>query len=87
MNLEDYQKQISNLSVNEQKLRDIYLRKLALGEIQGPPTGYPSLDRPWLKLHKEIPTKDLSGYKSIYDMIFKSNRLNDEAIGFLDGIS
>ena len=44
---------VKNLDVNEQKLRDLYLRKLALGEIQGPPTGYASIDKPWLKYYKD----------------------------------
>ena len=42
---------IGNLKVNEEKLRDLYLRSLALGEIQGPPTGYPTVDKPWLKYY------------------------------------
>lgn len=45
---------IKNLSVNEQKFRNLYLRKLALGEIQGPPTGYASIDNPWLSKYPEV---------------------------------
>lgn len=44
---------IKNLELNEQKLRDLYLRDLALGKIQGPPTGYASIDKPWLKYFDE----------------------------------
>ena len=39
---------ISKLSDEEKKLRDLYLRKISLGEIYGPMTGYPSIDKPWL---------------------------------------
>ena len=85
MALEEYRKQIANLSVNDQRLRDLYLRKLALGEIQGPPIGYASLDKPWLKSHNELPSRDLSDCNTIYDMIFKKNEMNGDAIGFLDG--
>ena len=53
MALEEYRKHVANLSINEQKLRDLYLRDLALGKIQGPPTGYASLDKPWLKWYDE----------------------------------
>ena len=37
-------KQIESLSNEEKKERDLYLRKLALGEIQGPMTGFASID-------------------------------------------
>jgi len=33
--------------------RDLYLRKVALGEIEGKSTGYASIDKPWLKYYKE----------------------------------
>ena len=46
-------KQISELSEEEKKRRDLYLRELALGELQGPPTGYASIDKPWLKYYSE----------------------------------
>lgn len=49
---------IKNLEVNydmlsDEKKHDLYLRKLATGEIQGPPTGKPSQDKPWLKYYSE----------------------------------
>ena len=48
-----YEEKISKLSDKEKKLREVYLKKIALGEIQGPTTCYPSIDKPWLKWHKE----------------------------------
>ena len=45
-------KQISELSDEEKKQRDLYLRELANGTLQGPPTGYASIDKPWLKYYK-----------------------------------
>ena len=48
-----YEKKIAELSEKEKKLRNLYLRKIALGELQGPVTGYPSLDKPWLKCYDE----------------------------------
>lgn len=59
---------MKNLTLNEEKLRDLHLRKLALGEIQGPPTGYASIDKPWLKyfsedkIIEEIPKMTCSEY-------------------------
>lgn len=40
---------IAKLSEEEKKLRDLYLRQIATGELQGPPVGYPSIDKLWLK--------------------------------------
>ena len=51
--LDNYNKKINNLSKEEQKLRDLYLRKIATGEYQGPQTGYSSIDKPWLKWESE----------------------------------
>lgn len=43
-----YKKALEKLSAQEKKLRDLYLKKLANGELQGPPVGYPSIDKPSL---------------------------------------
>lgn len=51
--LEEYRKQLEALTDAEKKERDLYLRNLALGIIQGPPTGFPSIDKPWLKWYDE----------------------------------
>ena len=73
MALEEYRKQIANLSVNEQKLRKLYLRKLALGEIQGPPTEYASLDKPWLKYYDEKYLNKEISKLGIYDFLQLKN--------------
>ena len=44
---------LGELTEEEEKLRNIYLRKLANGELQGPPVGYASIDKPWLKYYDE----------------------------------
>ena len=48
-----YREHLSKFNELEQQQRDLYLRKLANGELQGPPTGYPSIDKPWLKNYSE----------------------------------
>lgn len=48
-------------------------------------TGYPSIDKPWEKYYRPFASKDLSEYHRVYDMIFASNRMSSEALGFLDG--
>lgn len=81
MELKDYRKKITNLNVYEQKLRDLYLRKIALGEIQGPGTGYASIDKPFLKFYSENAILDTVPKQTIYERIYECNRDN------LDGIA
>lgn len=44
---------IELLSEEEKKKRNLYLRGLANGEIQGPPVGHSSVDKSWLKHYTE----------------------------------
>lgn len=76
--------EIKGLKVNEDKLRDLYLRKLALGEIQGPSTGYPSQDKPWLKYYQEMQIISSIPEMSAYDYLKECNRdnLDGKAIKF-----
>ena len=77
MDLKEYQLKIGKLSINEEKLRDLYLRDLALGKIQGPPTGYASIDKPWLKYYSEETIKNTEIPKeSAYTHILKENKDN-----------
>ena len=65
---------MKNLTLNEQKLRDLYLRKLALGELQGPPTGYASIDKPWLKYYSEDVIKSELPSNTIYGYLKEKNK-------------
>lgn len=61
---------IKNLKLNEEKLRDLYLRDLAIGKIQGPPTGYASKDKPWLKNYPEpLLLLERKKYNKIVDLL------------------
>lgn len=79
-------KKLSKLDDLENKKRDLYLRKIANGEIYGPLVGYASIDKSWLKyytkdeLETEIPAK--TAYRLIYDN--NQNNLNQIAFDFLD---
>ena len=44
---------IGSLNEKEKKARNLYLRCLAKGDIQGPMTGYATIDKPWLKNYSE----------------------------------
>lgn len=57
---------LSELSEEEKKLRNLYLRGLANGELQGPPVGYPSIDKPWLKYYDEKYIKSDMPKQTIY---------------------
>ena len=67
---------ISKLSEEEQKLRNIYLRKIANSELYGPIVGKSSIDKPWLKyfleedIFKECPSM------SMYEYLYKKNKEN-----------
>lgn len=49
--LDKLKEDIAHLSPDESKIRDLYLRELASGEMQGPPVGYASIDKPRLKYY------------------------------------
>lgn len=70
MNKEDLDvlsKSIAELSEEEKKKRDVYLSKLAKGEIQGPPVGYPHIDKMGLRYYEESEIKDTIPKQKIYD--------------------
>lgn len=75
---------ISQLSEKEKKERDLYLRGLTAGEIQGPPTGYASIDKPWLKYYpKKGITTDVSAMTA-YELIYNKmkNKQNYIALNY-----
>lgn len=88
MNKEDlieYKRKLSELSDNEIRERDLgYLRKLATGEIQGPPVGYASIDKPWLGFYPEEIFFERKKYNKIIDYIKDTwkDSLNDVMIHY-----
>ena len=77
MDLKEYKTKLGKLSLNEQKLRDLYLRDLSLGKIQGSLTGYASIDKPWLKYYSEDTLQNIKiPEESAYLHILKSNKNN-----------
>ena len=77
---------INNIRYNEDALYKLRRRKIALGEMQGEITGYPSIDMPWLKYYTEeqilapIP-HELTALE--YLKILNNNNLHLPAIEFL----
>ena len=71
--LDEQKKKLSTLTDEEKKQRDLYLKKLADGTIQGPPTGYPSIDKPWLKYYEDEWITADPPHMSAYDYLFHKN--------------
>lgn len=67
---------LKKLTVNEEKLRDLYLRNIAIGKIQGPPTGFPSIDKVWLKNYDEEALLKSVPEVSMYQLAYESNKDN-----------
>ena len=80
---------ISKLSDEEKKLRDLYLRKISSGELYGPMTGYPSIDKSWLKYFDDTSIeallkygdKNISMYEQLYN--YGINHLDDVILEYL----
>ena len=84
MNKEDLiklKKHIASWSEEEQRLRELYLRKIANGELQGPMVGYPSIDMPQLKCYDFSKYFEKTNDETIIDALLRQNADN------LDGIA
>ena len=75
---------IGMLSSSDIKERDLYLRELATGEIQGPPVGRASIDKPWLKYYDEEKYKVDFPKEIFYEGLLKQNinNLDNVAINY-----
>ncbi|MBQ6547005.1 MAG: acyl--CoA ligase [Bacilli bacterium] len=80
----ELKKNLKDLNEEEKKELDYYLKDLATGKIQGPKVGYPTIDRPWLKLVDLDVLYKPRTKKTIYQEIYDNNRdnLNGIAIEF-----
>lgn len=65
--LKEYREKLSKLTNEESKKRDLYLKELAEGELEGPPTGFASIDKPWLKFYDKKNINPDSINKTIYE--------------------
>ena len=74
----EYKDKLSKLSLEEKKLRDIYLQKISEGEIYGPSTGYASIDKPWLQFYDEKIFDSVVPNMNAYEFMIKSNEANIE---------
>ena len=55
-------------------LRDLHLRGLLTGKIQGPLTNKPSIDKPWLKYYSEKAISSTLDNMTVYDYLYECNK-------------
>lgn len=86
MKKEDLKKlkaKLSYLTEEENYLRDLYLKDLAVGNTEGPLLGYSSLDKQWLKYYN-LDNKTKENNKTVYRALIDNNKdhLNDIALEY-----
>ena len=64
----------------QQKLRNLHLRKILLGEVFGPFTGKPSIDKKWLRYYSEEQIMAEMPEMTIYDYMMKNNQKNKKVL-------
>ena len=69
-----YKEKLGKLSEKEEKLRNIYLSKLSKGELYGPITGYPSIDKPQYAFYDEASILFDVPDVSMLELIEKKNK-------------
>ncbi len=72
------------LNINEDKLRDLYLRDLMIGKLYGPLTGKASKDKPYLKYASEEAIMADYPDEKIYDYLYECNaeHMDDVALEY-----
>ena len=82
--LKSLKEKLSKLSEQERVNRDLYLKKLQTGEIERPTTGYPTIDKPWLKYYDDELIKKGIPMMSAYDFLKERNkdRMNKIALNY-----
>lgn len=82
--LKEYRKKLNSLNEKEKQLRNIYLRKMTLGEIQGPLTESKSINKQWLKFYSEEGLNIEYPKLTMYQYMMKKNRshMNDVALRY-----
>ena len=87
MNRQDlmaYKKKLAQLSEKEQELRELMLKDMADGKIQGPIVEYPEISKVWYQFYEK---EDIAGKipeKKVNDLIFDNNaeHMHDQALEY-----
>ena len=78
--LKEYIEKLGKLTQEEEKQRNLYLKKLANGTLQGPLTGKQSIDKTWLKYYEDYDIKQDIPKMSAYDYMVVNNNSNLDKI-------
>lgn len=73
---------LNKLSFYEKKKRDLYLRKIANGELYGPCTNYSFIDKPWLKYYPEAAIESDIPKMKAYNYVYENNKEHLEDVSF-----
>lgn len=71
--------------LNEEINRDLYLRDLLLGKIEGPLTNIPSIDKPWLKYYTKEQIMAEPIHKTAYQYLYDENKHYKQDIAIIFG--
>ena len=74
--LKEYREKLGKLTEEEIKKRNLYLKKLANGTLNGPLTGKQSIDKTWLKYYEDYDIKQDIPKMSAYDYMVVNNNSN-----------
>ena len=69
--------------MEKEKKQNLSLQKEPI--MEGKLTGYPSIDKPWMKYYRKSPIREIDSDNTIYRMIFESNKYNmdEDALEYL----
>lgn len=75
---------LKGLNDEQEMERDLYLRNIANGTIEGPSVGIPSIDKPWLKYYTENQMQRKMPAMRVYDYLYECNKghLNNIALSY-----
>ena len=78
--LKEYKQKLSSLSKEELIERNQYLKDLRSGKIQGPLTGFASIDKPWCNYYSKEQLSEDMPKKTAYDYMFVNNVYHSKEI-------
>lgn len=78
--LKEYEAKLMSLSRKEKQLRNVYLRKLQTGELQGPKIGLTSIDKPFLKYYSEESLLVDYPEETIYQYVMNNNKGHEDEV-------
>lgn len=82
--IKQYREKIGNLTEEEYKKREVYLKQIADGTLQGPSTDVPSLNKDWNQYYSDTALMTTTPKMSMLDYLYVCNKehLDDVAMDF-----